>query len=300
MQLHNPGQLELGLRQRLSSYSSMLWSLWLWDILHALHSNQTLNFSATEILSTEPSPAIPFQHIYRDLLQDGNEHQPILLAMNGDPDRDQSFLLLLAILSDSITVRRSIGSVINAVNPAHSLAREVNPYVLFSDHAELDRMLGQLSLALDRWDVRFTKLKRPDIKVLSLYCRLYLSCPILAALHEIALSQGEHSVPLKDLSASLNIDVSNRSVDYAWALLDTAAAVTTPLPAESSLCPAWMPICVFHAALVVWAKIRWDKSSTSAGHGSIRALLAFKVELERMQWPCCTNMAKALQKLMCG
>ncbi|KAB5576325.1 hypothetical protein GE09DRAFT_1185078 [Coniochaeta sp. 2T2.1] len=294
MQLHNPGQLGPGLRQRLASYSPLLWSLWLWDMLHALHSDHTLNVSSTEVQGDLPSTTTPFHHVYRDLLQDHvNGRQPLLFTLDGESSRDQALLLLLAILTDSITARRSLDSPSNAVNPAHPVAYKLNPFILYSDQAELARIQAQLSLALDRWDVKFGALVSPDIKALALYCRLYLSCPVLSTLHRAVLDN--HAISPNLSGPSFNISVSDESVNYAWAILDTAAG---GLP-QSSLCPAWMPICVFHAALVVWANIRSDKGGgAGARHGSIRALLAFKVELEGMQWPCCGNMAAALQDLM--
>ncbi|CAM1509684.1 Fc.00g000190.m01.CDS01 [Cosmosporella sp. VM-42] len=295
MLLHHPGQLEPGLRQRVSSYSPMLWSLWLWDVLHALHSNHALNFSVSEVLSSMPSSTIPFQHVYRDLLQESSGSLPLLFAVDGTPTRDQAFLLLLAILSDLITVRRSLGGAENAVNPAELEIYKCNPFVPFSDHAELDTIQRQLSLALDRWHTKFEGSIGPDIVALHLYCKLYLCCPAMPNLHQAVQSQGAAFSHLIASGAFLKTGVSDQSVNCAWALLDTVA--TRP-KSEESLCPAWMPIVIFHAALVVWAKVNVDKGGTRGGYGSIRALLAFKVELEAMHWPCCTNMAAVLERLM--
>ena len=50
--------------------------------------------------------------------------------------------------------------------------------------------------------------------------------------------------------------------------------------------------------LVVWAKVSLSTDGDRDKQGSIRALVAFKVELEAMQWPCCARMVTTLETLV--
>ncbi len=271
----------------------MLWSLWLWDVLHALHTNLSLNFSPNELLSRAPSSTLGFQDIYRSLLQESNsDTQSVMMKMTNC--REQAVLLLLAILADTITIRRSLGSALNLANSnVQNNLYKHNPFVPLSARTELERMERQMSTALDRWYIKFESSMAPDIMSLYHYSRLYLSCPVIPTLTRLA--RYEPSFPNTSLSDIPEISISARSVSHAWALLDVAAR--SPASEEVS-CPAWMPIVVFHAALVVWAKTRVCIGAERDQSGSVRALLAFKVELEAMPWPCCVDMAATLQRLM--
>ncbi|KAI0105869.1 hypothetical protein F4814DRAFT_429777 [Daldinia grandis] len=298
MQLHNPGRLDPGIQQRISSYSPMLWSIWLWDVLQAVHSNMSLNFSPDEISTNMPSSNIPFQDIYRSLLQNSSAEVQTLLSTTGASSREQAILLLLAILSDSITLHRTLGSAANVINSVQMTSYKHNPFVPYSAHAELERMQNRLSKALDQWYISFSGSMSPDVIALFHYCRLYLSCPEIPSLSRLAqYGTPSNQTPTQaGVTAATNtINISSQSLDHAWALLDVAA--TCP-KSEGILCQAWMPIVVFHAALVVWAKVSFSTGGDRDTYGSRRVLLAFKMELETMQWPCCTKMAVTLQRLM--
>lgn len=277
--------------------SSLLFSLWLWDVLHALRLNLPLNFSPNEILLTMPSSDLAFQDVYRNLLQESGGNDKLLLFTMGSNTREQAIILLLAILSDSMTIRRSLGSAANVISPVQMGAYRHNPFVPYTAHTELERMQGQLLTALDRWYAKFQGSVGPEIIALYHYSKLYLSCPAISVFPQLA--QHQHSgfspsqVDAPDASSEVNI--SDQSVSHAWSVLDIAA--TSP-KCEETLCPAWMPIVVFHAALVVWASISYNKGCGRDKSGSKRALLAFKVELDSMPWPCCADMATFLQKLM--
>lgn len=253
--------------------------------------NLSLNFSPNELLSKAPSSTHAFQDVYRNLLQESSAGtQSILLTMDNS-SRELAVLLLLAILSDSITIHRSLGSAVNLLRREQNNSYRHNPFVPLSAYTELERMKSQLSIALDRWYDKFKSSMSPAIIALYHYSRLYLSCPAIPTLTQVAQHEASS---LNQISVD-TLNISARSVSHAWAVLDVAA--TCP-HSEEGLYPAWMPIVVFHAALVVWANIKFSTGSDSEKHGSVRALLAFKVELEAMPWPSCTNMARILQNLM--
>ncbi|KAI0845334.1 hypothetical protein F5Y00DRAFT_246641 [Daldinia vernicosa] len=298
MQLHNPGRLDPGIQQRILSYSPMLWLLWLWDVLQAVHSNLSLNFSPDEISTNMPSSNIPFQDVYRNLLQGPSVEGQTLLSTMGASSREQAILLLLAILSDSITLRRTLGSAANVINSVQITSYKHNPFVPLSAHTELERMQSRLSKALDQWYINFSGSMSPDVIAFFHYCRLYLSCPEISSLSRLAqydISSNQHQILASAAAATNTIDISSQSLDHAWALLDVVAACQK---SDGILCQAWMPIIVFHAALVVWAKVSFSTGGDRDTYGSRRVLLAFKMELETMHWPCCTKMAMTLQRLM--
>lgn len=275
----------------------MLWSLWLWDILHALHSGNPLCFSVEEVLSNIPGSTVPFLHVYRDLLHESRRNSQPLIATLGSPSRDQASLLLFAVLSDSITARRSLGSVNSVVCPASRVDVQHNPFAPSYAHAELERIQSQLSIALDRWNNHFSSSTSSDLVALFQYCRLYLSCPEIPRLDRAACHREFELRDTANFDEPIQVSISDQSVNHAWTLLDAAAKVRK---SQEMLCPAWMPIVVFHASLVVWAKISLGTKSgrETHTHGSIRTLLAFKVELEAMHWPCCVQMGATLEKLM--
>jgi hypothetical protein len=188
-------------------------------------------------------------------------------------------------------MHRSLSTPLTLSSPAQDQLYKHNPFTPLSAQTELERMHSQLSLALDRWDAKFQSSVSPDIRTLYHYARLYLSCPAIASLTQLA----SVSVAGQASDAWMEIDISEESVSQAWELLDVAA--TCP-KVDQALCPAWMPVVVFHAALVVWAKIRLGKVAERGKDSSVRALLAFKVELETMYWPCCGDMVMILQRLM--
>ena len=280
----------------------MLWSLWLWDVLHAVHSNHSLSFSSDEVLTTMPSSTLSFPDVYRHLLRESSTNSPSLLSATISDSRESAVILLLAVLSDCITIRRSLGSAANIVSSTHSTAYSHDPFVPFSAHDELERMQNRLSKALERWQDNFRASVGSEVLTLFHYCELYLSCPALSSLSQLAQYDFSHSSPSQThvayALAQNEISISDRALDRSWALLDVAAKCPK---SDQALCAAWMPIVVFHAALVIWAKISLSPRGHDRDrdrHGSIRVLLAFKLELEAMPWPCCRKMATTLQKLM--
>lgn len=249
-----------------------------------------------------PASTVLFQHVYRDLLKESSLGRQSLLETTGNvSSRDQAALLLFAILSDSITMRRSLGSSTDVINTAQWVAYKHNPFTPGFAHSELERIQCQLSLALDRWYNFFASSMSPDVLALYQYCRLYLSHPGISRLHQAVNSLASPS-QLSDGDLSNKGDMlggSDQSVNHAWTLLDAAATLPK---SQESLSPAWMPIVIFHAALVVWGKITFDNKSGrgSRSYGSVRTLLAFRMELETMHWPCCARMVATLDMLMSG
>lgn len=311
MRLNDPSQLEEFLGPRVASYrfvpspkprkrlkgslflSASVWCLWLSDITHSLHTGLATSFSSREIWTKMPSSQLEFQNTYNSLLheQDCDGYQSNLPA--DLTSQDDAVLLLMAIISDAIYLRQSLGRLV----PTDNERRINNPFVPITPNTELERMQNLLSKGLDRWQSQFQELVSADVMAFYHYCRLYISCPVLPVLSPLS-GYRNHSANLgfqRRSTTGNSIKISDQAVQQAWQVLDHAASRAK---SDEQLCAVWLPIVVFHAGLVIWASIVLVGAERSERHGSKRALLAFKVELEGMPWPCCTEMAAVLHSLM--
>ncbi len=235
-----------------------------------------------------PSSTYDFQDIYRTLLE-GNKDAalpPDLVSPN------DAFVLLLAILSDCLCLQQSLGQI--AANaPATAKQNMRNPFSPLSERTELARMRSVLSSALDRWHAVFGVAVASEILALFHYCRLHLSCFQLLELPRLA----GYKLVSSSRSAAPGPSITSESVSQAWRVLDDAAA-GHKASSSQSLCPAWLPIIVFHAGLVLWARQKYGNDDENHAHGSTKILHLFRMELEQMTWPCCKGMAATLDRLI--
>ena len=226
-----------------------------------------MNFSTQEMAIRMPHSSHKLRHIYSLALQDAS------LPTNMRHIED-SILLLVALLSDAIYLHRSLARL--ADRP-----EQVNPFVPLTPFSEHERMHDILSRAFDRWHSTFNTPQ--SVMALYHYSRLYLSFPQVATLaHDAGYPSGRVS--------DLKTTVPEQTLKHAWAILDSAAVSNNE---GGEICPVWLPITIFHAGLVVWAKLRSDDA-----YGSPRVMLSFVLELQKMSWPCCPKMASTLQTLM--
>ncbi|KIW27411.1 uncharacterized protein PV07_07149 [Cladophialophora immunda] len=292
MRLHDPEQLQTLLGSRISPHrGAFIWCLWLTDILYALRDGLGVHsFSVRELCTKMPYSEYDFQDIYRTLL---DESQPKASLPDDMTSPDDAFLLLMAVLSDIMSVQRSLYKVVSLSESQQSSSSFApNPFIPLTPAAELTRMNNALSSALDTWYDRFRGLMVPEIIAFRHYCGLHLTCPRILELPFVA----ESTLSRSDFDHQ-PIIITDEAVRNAWLVLDHSADAVRACTPET-LCPVWLPIVVFHAALVVWAQQGLHKAGHSGISGSVRVLLAFKVELERMPWPCANNMAATLDRLM--
>ena len=235
-----------------------------------------------------PSSTYEFQDIYRTFVASkGDSALPLDLVSPND-----AFVLLLAILSDCLCLQQSLGQI--APNAPTAVKKNTrNPFSLLSPYAELARMRNALSSALDRWHSVFSVAMKPEILALFHYCRLYLSCFQLLDLPRLA----GYKLVSPGRSSTRGPSITIESVSQAWLVLDNAAA-RYQASSSQSLCPAWLPIIVFHAGLVLWARQKYGNDNENHAYGSTKILLLFRMELEQMTWPCCKGMAATLDRLM--
>lgn len=244
--------------------------------------------------------AIHFQQAYTNLLNEDSLLDHIWTSYL-DP-----FTFLTAILSDSISIHRSLARLSNeslSSLPGRSLSGSGDdltrlPRVPLSGPSEYERMSDQLSCALDKWMEHFGSGDGSTNLALYYFCRLHLSYPQISALPRLAnYPPAVQTSPAVEVTMSVeNVIASDESIRYAWAVLDNIDL--DPKSGEVA-CPTWYPVIVFFAGLVVWAGtqqrgVSWDRAS------SPMQLVAFKIQLDRMPWPCCREMASTLHRLTRG
>ena len=310
MRLHDPKQLEDLLGSSAPSYRSVdalshalstcadltvsgtfIWCLWLIDVIQALHFDLSVNvFTSRELWTTMPDSSLEFQLVYRALLDETTTHKALPKEVASP---DDALLLLMAVVSDLIYLRGSLGQVVHKAASAKKQSARRNPFIPLSPHHELERIENVLSLALDKWHGRFSACLSPELAAFYHYCRMYIACDQLLNLSHSAGYNNTKS----NLSSSNESSVSDKAVRHAWLVLDNAAARSQPL-SEAGLCPMWLPINVFHAGLVVWAKQSLGRGRHEEEYGSAQMLLSFKLELDGMPWPCCREMSATLGRLM--
>ena len=280
--------------------SAVTWYLWLVDVIRALHENIPPTLSSHEIRTNMPSSSCDFQRVYRALKEQDchiDELPALSEAITSDED---AILLLVAILADAITLQLSLGSVVDRARcrstGTHSTLR--NPFLPLSPTSEHERLRRSLSTALDRLQAHLHDTISWATRALFQYCRLYLSFSHLRVYALLHTYLNAHGAGLRARLQDQNADESRKLRDYcapvAWQVLD---AVASRPDRSASSCPPWLPVITFHAAWTVWlstASQEGDKSRAGSG----RVLLAFKIELDSMPWPCCAEMARTLHALM--
>ena len=245
--------------------------MWLSDLLQAIHMDKPLNFSTQEINIAMIQSPYNLQHL-RAILLRGECLPP---EVEGGEDE---LLLLLTLLTDAIYLQRSLSRWSSDPDP-------INPFVPLSPHTEHQRMLSVLSVALDKWVQSFASINS-DVMVLYHYCRLYLVFPEVTGLSGIV------GYPETIKTTRPDVKIPETVTKCAWQILDTAAASSSQ---RATLSPLWLPVVVFHAALVIWTDIA---NCTSVYAPSKRVLVPFIFELQRMGWPCCAKMTSTLETLM--
>ncbi len=270
--------------------------LWLVNIVQTLHFDlSAVLFTSKELCTQMPTLSFDFQDVYRILLGRDKPACPLPLGRGGGFSSDDGLLLLMALLSDLLYLRQSFERVSHPMTCSDRAEIRYNPFIPFTPHMERDHMEARLSLALETWDGWFSAETSSEVQALYRYSRMYLSFDRLLTLPSLSGYGGrDPAVTLPD-----GLSITDEAVREAWRVLDSATARTEPTWA-TRLCPIWLPIVVFHAGLVVWAQhvLYTDTSPRYAGNESVRVLQAFKVELDIMPWPCCTEMAATLRRLI--
>jgi hypothetical protein len=253
-----------------------------------------------------PSGDHGFQTVYNSLF---DTESPVPNDVRSSED---GVLLLSAILSDTLFLQRSTGSIIVTRpvvgNMASSMSSPTNPFATLTPMRESLQRRNSLKNALDRWLQHFDEENLNNILALYYFCRLCLSCPDLRLLPSMAkyppgtsVSTGNRKKETVDMNRTEVdpngepvLDISEEALQAAWKVLDH---VDVSLPRDKQC--LWLPIILFFSALVVWYKAKESATgSTCSGYTSMKTLAAFSRELEKLPWSCCTTMSATLDRLM--
>jgi len=265
------------------------------DTVRALHAGVAPNFTTNELFIKMPMSSHSFHQIYTSF------------AINSKPlpwdlQEADGVLLLVALLSDMLAIRASFRGLISPdqLDATEALDSFRSPFVPFSPQGELERLLARISKALELWSERFLQTASQDVLSLFYFCKVCENCPDLSALPRLvgyapfASTQDHHHHDRSRICARLSI--TDEALSYAWLVIENVNSQDPIL--RGSARPIWLPVVTFLAALVVWAKLERKESPRKKAYGTMKVLGMFKIELERMTWPCCADMAKTLASLM--
>jgi hypothetical protein len=232
-----------------------------------------------------PGSDLGFQDVYTPLLN--NEHH----AVPGLHSPEDALLLLVAILSDAIYVRGSLEHLTSARPSVRQPKDRANPFIPFSADSERVRMERLLVRALGRWKDAYYEKSPADVQTFYHYCMLFMSYSEMFSLLSVVKRLEQ------DADSRMNSTAvpSEKSVRTAWLVLD--AACRRNLESPGTLCPIWLPIMVYHGALIVWAHHYLGEPSAGTTRSAARMLLPFEQELGGMHWPCCYSFRAMVSRL---
>ena len=266
------------------------------DTLRALHHNVSPQFCRSELFITMPASNHDFYDIYSRLINEG-QGLPTNLTQAED-----AALLLAALLSDLIMVHRASTNFDLAPVDLPDLQTPTsrnplpnfNPYVPFSAATESKRMWAQLERGLELWHERFKQCVSEDVLALFHFCRLFSSYPQVLSL---PFRAGYRPAVDTNTSATAPVPgaaVGDATMRHVWLVVDH---INVERLSDRAVCPVWLPVITYLTALVMWANLR-TSSTSRLSHGTLKVLGLFKMELQHVPWPCCTEMIKNLDDLM--
>ncbi|KAJ6030976.1 hypothetical protein N7540_001708 [Penicillium herquei] len=216
--------------------------------------------------------------VYRGLLRNEFQHP--------DTNPEDPLLLLSAILSDTIVFQQVFIQTGKHGHQYLELHANLTP---FTPSREFMRIRNDLSTALDNWhDILGTRVPK-DMKALYFFCRLVLVCPDVLRLPRIAGYGPYHS----GMTGPRDFEILDEALRYSWLILEQV-----DFKSSTQVDSVWLPVVIFHAALVVGAKLKSVPPEATGEYGTLRSLALFTTELDNMIWPCCESMSAVIEKMM--
>lgn len=214
-------------------------------------------FSSTEYTTKMPDSQHSFRPTYRALFGD----QPLPSEMIGQQD---ALVLLVALLSDSIHTRRAQVST-------YTRDSDYSPFRPLTAETQYKAKIAGLLAAASRWMDHFALHARDDILALFYFVRLYLATPAMDELVRLA----------REGSPGGHLSVSREAVRLAWSVLEH---VKKTLLADPGATQIWLPVTLYHAALVVCQDLRANSAYEERRSSMFMSLEMFKMELVKMPW----------------
>jgi hypothetical protein len=264
------------------------------DVIHAIYCDAAPTYSTHEMYIKMPTSRRSFREVYTALIYGTS---PVPIDVSG---REDALLLLTALLNDIIYLHRC-GPLKSATTRwaedtfhADHGRPPRNPYAPLTAPTEFSRMSAQFTAALERWKKHFGQSAGRDILALYHFSHLCLVYPDISELSsEVGYSPGAQAL-LGTLAPSRQAPMSDKALDLAWLVLDSCDIQSEPMSNRLSI---WLPVVLFHSALVIWKRLR-NRSSNDFKYGTLKVLSMFKNEISLLPWPCCASMAATLDRLM--
>ena len=238
-----------------------------------------------------PSSSHSFNDIYFRLVSQRTE------IPGAAKSPENALFLLVALLSDHLYTRKMLQMTFpptGGPKSGHfynfSTIPELSPFPTLSPMLESARINANLERALDAWVEAFNEVCPKTYMALYYYTRLRIVCPELEYLPKAV---GYVLEVANGLTGS-DLKVSDESVRLSWLVVDHIDSSHADMASQTAI---WVPIILFHAALVVWQR---SSSAASRQNGSSKILNPFISELEQVPWPCSKEMVKILRRLASG
>ncbi|KAJ9641257.1 hypothetical protein H2204_002935 [Knufia peltigerae] len=241
--------------------SSLISYMLLADVMQAVHLDLAPNYTSSELLIRMPLSNHQFRTIYNSLTHGYDVPQDV-------KSREDALLLLTALLGDIIYTQRSRPPDMSRIGPSasHTPPMLRNPYAPMSSMSQYSRLSSHLANALARWEQHFQQQVGSDIRALYYFTKVYLMCPNLWELPQLA-GYGADNVPSLPQS-NTKFDIPDKAIDLAWLVLDNCDKASKSPEHKMSI---WLPIILFMSSLVVWKKLH-SQPSTDLKYGTLRVL----------------------------
>ena len=279
-------------------------------------------------LSISLSNGHSFRVLYQNLTA-GHSQLP------DDLSPDDYLFLLLALLSDIVTLNRIVPSLglqtldileartLGDAQFSSQMAGVVgDPLAPLSAKSEYFRMRQSLREALSRWGTWARVSSQEKTKP----CRVAKSSVVLLHFCEMMLEAGPmvdailtkvgyiiSISELRDAPKAVSTETggfkfSTRSISSAWQAMEAVdcgedtTGVADPTPRQT-MTPVWFPLVVFYSAIVVWSGMLDNQNTARAGAGINMAkgkvLGVFQNEFRQMKpsWGCLDKMRATLDNL---
>ena len=247
------------------------------DVVQGLHFDSVPNYSSNEFFIDMPNSRHAFRKSYGCLVGG----HPLPSDVNGNED---ALLLVLSLLSDIIRTYKTLPTT-PALRDVSISGRPPAPLTVAYETACSQAVFAA---ALARWRQHFP-LVSPDILMLHHIAELLILVPGMCKFPRLA-GYPHRTKPSRGITRS---HISEKAADIAWRILDASECCRADSTAYLSI---WLPVSVFLAALVVWQHLEGG-APVVRGLRSTRALTMFTKELERLHWPCCTEMIATINNL---
>lgn len=200
--------------------------------------------------------------------------------------RENALSTLILILDRIIHLARQIAPAVHKIiGQNHSVMCPYFP----SPETEFRGCRIRLSRALSKWEEEYFTSSAASVQALFFFCKLHLAVPDMHRLAHMTSYKPATQFKQNFSQSTPELLATDEGTHYAWLVLEKVSE-------SENLSSVWLPVITFFSALVVWADLKAQKNSRV--HGSPYVLRLFVDLLQKMVWPCCSEMGSALEELI--